>query len=103
VEEIPPGQVRVIRVDGVLVALANSAGRIYALEGVCPHQGKPMTGARLWANLLTCPWHNYQYDVTTGENVYPRRVYPADLKMDVRDLTVFPVEVRDSEVWVELQ
>jgi 3-phenylpropionate/trans-cinnamate dioxygenase ferredoxin component len=103
VEEIPPGQARVFRVEGAFIALANAEGRIHALDGVCPHQGKLMDGARLWGGLLTCPWHNYQYDIGTGENVYPRRVYPADLQTGVRGLAVFPVQVRDGEVWVELQ
>ncbi len=77
-EEIPPGETLFLRVGETPVILANWAGRIYAFLGICPHRHNPLEGARMWDHLLTCPWHQFQYDVRTGENHYPRDVYPAD-------------------------
>lgn len=77
-------------------------GSIHALSGICPHRWNPLSGARVWGGLLTCPWHNYQYDVRTGENHYPRNVYPPDLRDTVASLQTYGVEVRGAEIWVDL-
>ncbi len=101
-DEIPPGETRYYEVDGVPVVLAHWNGRFFALAGICPHQNLPLDGARLWDRLLTCPWHNYQYDITTGENYFPKRVYPADLEDRARPLAAYAVERRGDELWVDL-
>ena len=103
-EEIPPGQTRFFVVAGKPVVLANFEGRIYAYYGLCPHRGFPLDGADLWDNLITCPWHNFQYDVRTGRNHYPKNVYPGDLpevQTQVEPLKHHPVEMRNGEVWVD--
>lgn len=105
VEEIPRGGTRFFTVRNRPVLLSNRHGTIHAHYGRCPHQGNTLEGARLWDNLLTCPWHQFQYDIRTGENVYPRNVYPADLShldRQLLPLRTYPVEVRGGEVWVDL-
>jgi nitrite reductase/ring-hydroxylating ferredoxin subunit len=102
-EQVPPGKTGFFLPRGRPVVLSNFEGRIYAHYGMCPHKGFPLEGAVLWDNLLTCPWHNYQYDLKTGENFYPRRVYPGDMKAQVIRLRRYPVQVRDGEVWVDLE
>ncbi len=104
-EDIPPGRTQFVCVGEAPVVLANWAGRIYALHGVCPHRNNPLEGARVWNFLLDCPWHHFQYDVRSGENHYPRNVYPADmphLQAQLHPLRTFPVQIRDGEVWVDL-
>ncbi len=85
--------------------LANWGGEIYALSGICPHQHNPLEGARVCDYLLDCPWHHFQFDVRTGENHYPRNVYPKDvpyLQAQLGSLRTYPVEVKGGEVWVDL-
>ena len=49
-----------------------------------------MATGRLENDILTCPWHGYQYKVTNGELL---------LDPNAR-LTMYPVEVRDGDVHV---
>jgi nitrite reductase/ring-hydroxylating ferredoxin subunit len=66
----------------------------------------PLEGATMWDNLIDCPFHHFQYDVTTGENYFPRNVYPKDyerLESQVRLLKTYIVEVREGDVWVDLE
>lgn len=100
---MPPGHTKFIRVNGRPVLLANRKGRIYALHGICPHQNNPLEGATIWDHLIDCPWHHFQFDVRTGENYYPSNVYPRDVKKQVRPLRTFPVQVKEGEVWVDLE
>ena len=105
-EEIPPGQTKFVCVGEAPVILANWAGRIYALYGLCPHRANPLEGATMWDHLLDCPWHHFQYDVTTGENYFPKNVYPLDyprLQEQLRPLKTYPVRIEGGEVWVDLE
>ena len=52
-----------------------------------------------------CPACHFQYDVTTGENHYPKNVYPEDyprLQEQLQPLKTHPVQVTDGDVWVDL-
>jgi len=45
-------------------------------------------------------------DVTTGENYFPKNVYPKDykrLEAQVQPLKTYAVELRNEEVWVDLK
>lgn len=104
-DEIPAGTTRFIRAGGIPVILAKWGGRVYALHGICPHKNNPLEGARVWDYLLDCPWHHFQYDVRTGENHYPKNVYPQSeerLKAQLRSLAVYAVEIRNGEIWADV-
>jgi len=105
-EAIPPGQKRFFVIDSKPVLVANVDGEFFAPHGLCPHRLNPLDGATLLDYLLDCPWHHFQYDLRTGENHFPRNVYPADLpvlRAQVGPLQKYPVEVRDGEVWADLE
>jgi nitrite reductase/ring-hydroxylating ferredoxin subunit len=64
---IPEGEARAFVVGDREIALFNIAGRFYAIENTCPHQGAPLVDGWLEGNLVTCPWHGWCGDVTTGK------------------------------------
>lgn len=104
-EEVPAGGARYVVLEGRPVLLVNLGGRISALGGLCSHQNRPLEGAPLWGERVECPWHHFLYDARTGENIYPKNVYPPDLPelaAQVRPLPRFGVEIRNGEIWVEL-
>ena len=102
IADIPLGQTRFYCVDGKALVIAHWSGRFFALDGICPHKGFELHGAMLWDHLIDCPWHHYQYDVRTGENYFPKNVYPDDLKKQVMPLKAYKLELKGSEIWVEL-
>ena len=75
-----------------IVALYNVDGRYYALDGICPHQGGPLGKGELQGCIVTCPWHGWQFDVTTGQHQAS-----ASLRHGV-----FATKVEGSDVWVDL-
>jgi nitrite reductase (NADH) small subunit len=93
VEECPVGT-SLERVAGErIVALFNVDGTIYALDGVCPHQGGPLGKGALCGAILTCPWHGWQFDVTSGQHqLNPRMQQPR-----------FEVRVEGEWILVHLQ
>ncbi len=77
-----------------IVALFNVDGVFHALDGVCPHQGGPLGKGVLTGCLVTCPWHGWQFDVTTGQHrlnakyFQPRfevRVEEGDVLININD------------------
>lgn len=66
--ECPPGASGEFVAGDRIVALFNVDGRFYALDGICPHQGGPLAKGKLQGCIVTCPWHGFQFDVTTGQH-----------------------------------
>lgn len=85
VGDIPPGQVKVVTLDGREIGIANVEGNLYAFANVCTHDDGPVAEGELDGCAIVCPRHGARFDVTTGEvlslpAVVPIPVY--DLKIE---------------------
>jgi len=90
--DIPPGEGRSFEVGGKTVAVFNVNGQFYAIDNTCVHRGGPLGEGYLENKVVTCPWHGWRYDVTTGVSpvnpaakvpTYPLKVEGADLLVEV--------------------
>jgi nitrite reductase (NADH) small subunit len=90
--EVPAGTIHEIQVGGKAVALANVAGKFYAINNTCLHRGGPLGQGTLQGQIVTCPWHGWEYDVTTGKVVPNPNM----------TIACYPTEVRGDEVFVEI-
>lgn len=97
--DVPAGSVRSVRVgtgSGALdVLLVNVGGQITAYENACAHQGLPLDDAELdpVAGTLTCPWHGFCYDATSGECV----------TMPGAQLATLPLRLVGGDAWVRAE
>ena len=66
-------------------------GRVFALDNRCPHMGFPLERGSVDDGILTCHWHHARFDLESGCTF--------DLWAD--DVPIFPVELRDGQVWVK--
>lgn len=66
--DIPEGEGRTFEVGDQEVAVFNVGGRFFAIDNTCKHQGGPLGEGELAGTVVTCPWHEWTYDVTTGES-----------------------------------
>jgi nitrite reductase (NADH) small subunit len=87
--EIPPGKIREVTVSGKALAIANVAGQFYAIDNTCLHRGGPLGDGPLEGTIVTCPWHGWQYDVTTGKILQSPDAGVAHYKVEVRDQDIF--------------
>ena len=69
IQDIKPGHGKPINIKGITIALFNVSGKFYAIDNKCAHRGGPLGEGELEGNVVTCPLHGWQYDVTTGKNV----------------------------------
>lgn len=91
-DEIPPGTIREFQLDGKTVALANVEGKFFVVNNVCLHRGGPIGEGELEGKIVTCPWHGWQYDVTTGKAVMNPAV----------GLETYVIELRGDDLFVDV-
>ena len=65
--DLPPGTGKVVEFGGKTIALFNCDGTFYAIDNTCKHRGGPLGEGSLSGTTVTCPWHGWEYDVTTGK------------------------------------
>ena len=82
----------VTHVDGYTLALFADGEGIFAVENRCPHMGFPLHRGTVKDGILTCHWHHARFDLESGGTF--------DQWAD--DARVFPVEIRDGEIWVDV-
>ena len=90
-DEILAGTIREFQVNGKTIALANVDGTFYAVNNTCLHRGGPLGQGELEDKVVTCPWHGWQYDVTTGKVTMNPSV----------GVDTYAVEVRGEDIFVD--
>ncbi len=104
--EIPPGERKIVEVDGHSIGIFNVKGTIVAVLNVCPHELAPVCLGRIggttlpsppgefyWGRegeILACPWHGWEFDLITGRALADPRVR----------LRLYPVAVEDGTLFV---
>jgi len=88
--DVPPGTGKCVEANGKQVALFNVDGTFHAIDNTCLHRGGPLGEGELEGAVVTCPWHGWQYDVTTG----------ADTMDDSERVERYEVQVEGSAVLV---
>ncbi len=88
-DEVPPGEMKAVKVNGHEVCLANVDGEIYAIGNVCTHAGAPLCDGYLDGETLECPWHAGWINVKTGEALQMPVLEPSQ---------TFKVEVQGEEI-----
>jgi len=91
-DEVPAGSIREFQLEGKVVAVANVEGKLFAINNVCLHRGGPLGQGELDRQIVTCPWHGWQYDVTTGKLVTNPAV----------GVETYPVEVRGEDIFIDI-
>jgi nitrite reductase/ring-hydroxylating ferredoxin subunit len=80
-EDIPVGESRCAQVG------------LFAIDNICPHRGAPLHDGVVFEGAVTCPWHQWQFQLEDGvcRNIPQVRV------------AAYPVEVRDGAIWINLE
>lgn len=66
-DDIPPQGARLIRTRTGCVALFRTHDdRVFALDDRCPHQGGPLSEGIVAGHSVTCPLHDWVFDLSTG-------------------------------------
>jgi len=92
VGDVAAGEARVVEAAGKTLALFNVGGTYYAIDNACAHRGGPLGEGELDGRVVTCPWHAWHWDVTSGANVNNSAI----------KVGCYPVHVEGGAVFVEI-
>ena len=91
--EIPDPGSRLVEVGERLVVLVHVAGRYYAVDDLCTHDGGPLSDGAIDGHAIVCPRHGAKFDVRDGKAVS----MPA-----IRPTMTHEVQVQEKNVLVKL-
>jgi 3-phenylpropionate/trans-cinnamate dioxygenase ferredoxin subunit len=93
VEELPTGEVKIVRAGEIAIGVYNAGGELYAIEDRCSHDDGPLAEGDWEPEELVaiCPRHGSRFDIRTGKALS----LPAYLPVET-----FPVKVVDGVVKV---
>jgi nitrite reductase/ring-hydroxylating ferredoxin subunit len=92
VGDLQPGEGCVVDAEGRALALFNVAGSYHAIDNACVHRGGPLGAGDLDGRTVSCPWHGWRWDVTTG----------ASTTNPALRVACYPVSVEGDGVYVEV-
>lgn len=109
-DDIAPGGLRGVVVNGRGIVLGNYGGRIYAVERRCSHMDASFEAGTLNGWIITCPLHFAQFDITTGEKLSGpvpdmwdsiTSVIMASNK-ETHDLKTYKVKIQGNDILVDI-
>ncbi len=96
------GSMKGFTVNQKQILIANVEGNFYAVDSICTHHYGYLPKGTLQKNIVICPVHGAQYDVTTGK-VF--KDIPGLMKMmtggGAKDLNSYKVEIKDGFVFID--
>jgi 3-phenylpropionate/trans-cinnamate dioxygenase ferredoxin component len=95
VEELPPGEVKIVHAGELSLGVYNLNGELYAIEDRCSHDDGPLAEGDfdLEEGYAVCPRHGAHIDIRTGRPLTLPAVEPVE---------TFPVRVEDGIIKVEV-
>ncbi len=94
-EELPPGERRLVELDDLDIGVFNCGGQLFAIEDRCSHDDGELAEGELDVEDCTveCPRHGSRFDLRTGTPLNLPAYVPID---------TFPVTVEDGVIRVEV-
>ncbi|MFF5232107.1 non-heme iron oxygenase ferredoxin subunit [Dactylosporangium sp. NPDC000521] len=92
--DLAKGAVRQVEVEGTEIALVHADDdNFYAVYDECSHAAVPLSEGEVEGCTLECWLHGSRFDLRTGE--------PTGLPA-TEPVPVYPVEIRDGDVYIDL-
>jgi 3-phenylpropionate/trans-cinnamate dioxygenase ferredoxin component len=95
VDELPPGEMRLVEWESLEIGVFNCGGNFYAIEDRCSHDDGPLAEGEFDAGTCTveCPRHGSLFDLRTGKP----KTLPAYEPVDT-----FAVIIEDETIKLEV-
>lgn len=91
-DDIPRQGARLVKTaQGCVAVFRTMDDQVFALDDRCPHKGGPLSEGIVHGTSVTCPLHNWVFDMNTGSaqgadqgtvRTYPIRVQQGRVQID---------------------
>ena len=92
--DLPEGGARVFEIDGVSLAAARSATKVFVVENRCSHDDGPLGEGRVFGGDIECPRHGARFDLATGRATRMPAIAPIE---------TFAATIEGADVFVEVE
>jgi 3-phenylpropionate/trans-cinnamate dioxygenase ferredoxin subunit len=91
--DMPEGALIAVYPMGINIVLTRFMGKVYAIDGKCMHMACPLSSGSIDGPILTCPCHDWRFDVRTGEFVDAKEL----------SLATHPIRTENGKILVGLR
>lgn len=90
-DQIDPDNPIAVAVEDTKIGIYEVAGKLFAIEDVCPHAYALLSSGFIDSGEIECPLHNAVFDICSGRHL---RGEPC------RDLKTFEIRVVDRDIQI---
>lgn len=76
--------------NGKIAVFRTAENQVFAVDNRCPHRGGPLAEGIVHGTSVTCPLHNWIFDLETGEAQ----------GADEGAVRTYPVKVEDGHIYI---
>ncbi|MBE3562928.1 MAG: NifU family protein [Hydrogenibacillus schlegelii] len=92
VDALEEGKPTAVSRGDTSILLVRLEGKVMAYRNECPHMGMPLETGLVDGGVITCSWHGFRFDLSSGECLTAPHV----------QLEPFPVRVEGRRVWIRV-
>jgi nitrite reductase/ring-hydroxylating ferredoxin subunit/Fe-S cluster biogenesis protein NfuA len=67
VSEVPEGGIKALLVEGEKILLSRRSSIVTCFQNACAHLGLALDDGEVEGGIITCPYHGFRYDLSSGE------------------------------------
>ncbi|WP_282171120.1 nitrite reductase small subunit NirD [Ruegeria atlantica] len=92
IDEVPVRGARLVKTHiGCIAVFRTAEAEVFAATNSCPHKGGPLSEGIVHGQSVTCPLHNWVFDLNTGEAK----------GADDGSITTYPVRLEDGRILLD--
>jgi nitrite reductase (NADH) small subunit len=92
IDEVPLRGARLVKTHiGCIAVFRTAEAEVFAATNSCPHKGGPLSEGIVHGQSVTCPLHNWVFDLNTGEAQ----------GADEGRITTYPVRIEDGRILLD--
>lgn len=92
-EDIKPGGSRSVMIGRREIAIFRVGDDFHAIDNSCTHYGAALCTGWVKDNVVTCPWHCWQFDITNGKC----------LTVPSRGLNSYPIRIEEGTIQIGIE
>lgn len=90
-DDIPPRGARKLKTaQGCIAVFRTAENEVFATSNTCPHKGGPLSEGIVHGQSVTCPLHNWVFDLETGQ-----------AQGEAGRIATYPLKVEDGRVLLD--
>ncbi|MFN3208997.1 MAG: nitrite reductase small subunit NirD [Roseovarius sp.] len=90
-DDIPPRGARKLKTaQGCIAVFRTAENEVFATSNTCPHKAGPLSEGIVHGQSVTCPLHNWVFDLETGQ-----------AQGEPGKIATYPLKVEDGRVLID--